>query len=186
MKNQCMSLAFNIVNICDINTHHTTFYIYHNNLCLSLFHTFDRAIQSLGERKIRNWFQHIIQRVYRITSNCILCHVCNKDDYNFTVHFTDFFRSGHSIHEFHLDIHKDNVELRFVFIDNLISIGINGYLERFLILCLVLMQKFFQLFCIHCFIFYNRNFDHLNPPPTIFLYIIKDFFIYLKSLLRFI
>ena len=122
MKDQRMSLTFNIVNICDINTHHTAFYIYHNHLCFSLFHTFDRAIQSLGERKIRNWFQHIIQRVYRITSNCILCHVCNKDDYNFTVHFTDFFRSGHSIHEFHLNIHKDNIKLGLVFIYNLISV----------------------------------------------------------------
>ena len=122
MKYQSMSLTFNIINICNIDSDHTAFHIHHDNLRFPLFHPADSTVKPLGKCEIRHRLQYIIQRIHCISSDRILCHIRNENDHNLRVNFTDFFSCRHSVHEFHFHIHQNNIVLGFIFIYNLIAV----------------------------------------------------------------
>ena len=117
-----MSLTFNIINICNIDSDHTAFHIHHDNLRFPLFHPADSTVKPLGKCEIGHRLQYIIQRIHCISPDRILCHIRNENDHNLRVNFTDFFSGRHSVHKFHFHIHQDNIILGFIFIYNLIAV----------------------------------------------------------------
>ena len=75
-------------------------------------HPLDGAGQFGAELIIVHRLQHIIQCIYLVAPDGILCHVGHKDQHHLRIHCPDGFGSAKAVQPGHLHIHKNDVEPR--------------------------------------------------------------------------
>ncbi len=112
---------------------------------LLLLHILQRPAQPLGEGKVVQRLQNVVQRVHGIALDGILGQVGDKDDDHLRVLFPDIARRRHAVHEGHLHIHQNQVEFRPVALHQVLAVVIVGDLEGAPRLPAVVANKLLQL-----------------------------------------
>ena len=162
--NQFMVSNFHVNQLLHINTLYS---ISNCNGCILAFshcHSFYGMIDCFGKCKVCNRLQNIIKSLNLVAFHHILWHVGNKNNHHFMIQLSDFLCCFHSIDKTHLNIHQNNIEVRFIGLQNSVSICKFLNLETFPQLCLHLSQIFPVLLTIFFVVFHNCNCDHNAFP----------------------
>ena len=75
-----------------------------------------------SEKKIGNGLENIIQRIYFISLNGILRHICNKNNNYICIKLADFFRCLHSVEKSHLDVKNNKIVAGCIIGYNVLSV----------------------------------------------------------------
>ena len=105
--------------------------------------SFQRSVQLLRKREIAHRLHNIIERIDLIAPNGIISPVRQEHYYHITVDFPYLLSRCHSIHEAHLNVHKDYVVLSGIFFRDLVTVGKCEYTQATLSLlpCLRLVFR---------------------------------------------
>ena len=161
MEQNVVALAFDVINLTDIQAHLSAFHFdRHIIFLLFLLHLFDSFSENLRKCKIGDRFYNISQGVYQISLNCELDRRGNKDKRYIFIQFPDFFSSLHAVQMFHLDIEKNDIVVCFIFTYNVQTIVKDGNLEGKGMFGFILFQIPGEYLYIRIFIFNNCNSDH--------------------------
>ena len=130
-------------------------------------HPLDGPLQTLGKGEVGNRLQDIVQRIHGIAADGVLGHIGDEDDHHLRIDLSDLLRGRHAVHKFHFHIHQNDVEVGFVFMNDLISVGKNGDPEGLSLLLFIALKIFPQLLRISRLILHDCNPDHVVsvPPP---------------------
>ena len=137
-----MSLAFDIVDIGGIKTNNSALHRNYNIIAASVLQLGNCLIEAFLECEIGDRLQNIVHSPHLVSLYCILGHIGNKDNDNAGINAADLFCGSHAVYEFHLDVHQNNIKLRFIFGSDLISIPVYGYVNFFIRTFLVFLKIF--------------------------------------------
>ena len=81
----------------------------HQMFFLSHLHHPQQLLHFHAKRRILHRLYHEIIRIHFITTDCILCHICYKNQKRLFIHLTDFPRCLHPICSWHLNIQQNQI-----------------------------------------------------------------------------
>ena len=155
-----MALTLNVVDACRIQSAHAA--VHRNGQIVA--HTAGQLVHSLlqllRKGKIRHGLQHIIQRPHRVPLDGILRHVGNKNQQHIAVQRADAAGGLHAVQMRHLNIKKNNVVDRTVFLKDLNAACKGRNLKRCTVLPCIALHIACQLLPDGGLVFHDRNAGH--------------------------
>ena len=169
-----MTVAFYIVDCCSVQAVHSALCQKCQIECFPFLQLQLGFSNLLRKRKVRYWFQYVIQCAYLISLNGILCRVGNKDNQHFFIELANPSGCLHSVELRHLDIHQQNIINRAVVFGELYSIGKLLNLKLCLILPGITLKIIYQL-AASGFIVFNDCNTHSFPLLHRAFFLLKSY-----------
>ena len=123
-------------------------------------HPLDGAGQFGAELIIVHRLQHIIQCIYLVASDGILCHVGHKDQHHIRIHGPDGFGCSKAVQPWHLHVHKNDIESRRIVLCDLSTVCDETDLHLQALLLRILPDESVQAFPCFFLILYDRDPEH--------------------------
>ena len=171
MVNQHMILHFHIADRIYIKFLLAALHGNREILFYPRFYIHKSPCHRFREREIRNWFQHIIHGIYLISLDRILRHIRSKNKKYSLVKFPDFLSCTHSIKKCHLNIHQNQIIVRRVICNDVLSIFKFCNVKFLSVLFPISFKTLPQRFSVRFAVIHDCNTNHIvfHPCNKIFL-----------------